>query len=399
MRDKDSRQIRFGVFEVDLVAGELRKAGRPVRLQEQPFRILKCLLERPGELVTREELRKRIWGDDVYVDFDRSLNTAVARLREALGDSPTRPVCVETVPRKGYRLIAQLEARAVEPLPVHSARVQGWRGFRFGLIVAGVVLALLLPAVYLWPHGEQESSVVTPILPVRLTSYPGAEDEPTFSPDGSLFAFTWNGKQQDNYDIYVRTVAGGEPLRLTDHLNRETGPAWSPDGQWIAFGRRLDDGNVGIFRVSPLGGREEKLVEMPGWGGVSSSPGASLTWSPDSQNLAIVATTNGSDPHASIRLFNLDTGWVRPLTDVHGPFFPNFSPDGRSLAYISLGHGCFVLALSASLEPVGAPGNLGLGNHCLSPVWTIGGNRLVHLTSHAPGKTGQQQPEDGRQSL
>ena len=96
----------MGSSEVDLVVGELRKAGRPVRLQEQPFRILKCLLERPGEIATREELRQQIWGDDVYVDFDRSLNTSVARLREALGDSPTRPVYVETVPRKGYRFIA-----------------------------------------------------------------------------------------------------------------------------------------------------------------------------------------------------------------------------------------------------------------------------------------------------
>lgn len=237
--------IRFGDFEVDVAAAELRKAGRTVRLQEQPFRILRYLLDRPGEVVTREELRQKIWGDDVYVDFDRSLNTSVARLREALGDSPTRPAYVETVPRKGYRFIGHLDERSALRDP---ARPQ--RAWRTGLLSAGAVVAVAL-AAFLWRAPEPDGQTS---IPKRLTSYVGAEDEPSFSPDGSQFAFTWNGPQQDNFDIYVRTVEGGEPLRLTTDPTPEAGPAWSPDGQWIAFGRRLDDGAAGVFRVSPLGG-------------------------------------------------------------------------------------------------------------------------------------------------
>jgi DNA-binding winged helix-turn-helix (wHTH) protein len=95
--------LRFGVFEVDVRARELRKNGSRVKLQHQPFELLLILLDRPGEVVTREELRTRLWPADVYVDFDRSLNKAIVKLREALGDSSACPIYVETLPRVGYR--------------------------------------------------------------------------------------------------------------------------------------------------------------------------------------------------------------------------------------------------------------------------------------------------------
>ena len=98
--------FRFGVFEADVRAGELRKQGMKVKLQEQPFQILALLLEHPGQVVSREELRKRLWPDDTFVDFDHSLSTAINKIREALGDSAESPRFVETVPRRGYRLIA-----------------------------------------------------------------------------------------------------------------------------------------------------------------------------------------------------------------------------------------------------------------------------------------------------
>jgi DNA-binding winged helix-turn-helix (wHTH) protein len=101
-----TRILRFGTFEADLIAGELRREGTKVRLQEQPFQILTILLERPGELVTREELQKRLWPADTFVDFDHSLNTAVNKLREALGDTAANPRFVQTVAKRGYRFIA-----------------------------------------------------------------------------------------------------------------------------------------------------------------------------------------------------------------------------------------------------------------------------------------------------
>lgn len=101
-----ARPVRFGVFEVDLDAGELRKNGTRIRLQEQPFQVLAVLLERAGQVVTREELRQKIWPADTFVDFDHSLNTAVNKIREALGDSASSPRFVETLARRGYRFIA-----------------------------------------------------------------------------------------------------------------------------------------------------------------------------------------------------------------------------------------------------------------------------------------------------
>jgi DNA-binding winged helix-turn-helix (wHTH) protein len=104
-----SRILRFGAFEVNLAAGELRKNGSRIRLQEQPFQVLQLLLERQGNVVTREELRQRLWSADTFVDFDHSLNTAINKIREALGDSASSPRYVETLARRGYRFLAPVE--------------------------------------------------------------------------------------------------------------------------------------------------------------------------------------------------------------------------------------------------------------------------------------------------
>jgi len=101
--------VRFGVFELDLASGELRKNGRKLRLQEQPLQVLTLLLERAGDVVTREEMRQKLWPADTFVDFDHSLNTAVNKLRETLGDSASSPRYVETLARRGYRFIAPFQ--------------------------------------------------------------------------------------------------------------------------------------------------------------------------------------------------------------------------------------------------------------------------------------------------
>src|SRR5258705_2528474 len=101
--------VCFGSFEVNLQTGELRRAGQKVKLQEQPFQVLAALLERPGEIITREELRNRLWPADTFVDFDHSLNAAIKRLRDALGESAETPIFVETLARRGYRFIGKVE--------------------------------------------------------------------------------------------------------------------------------------------------------------------------------------------------------------------------------------------------------------------------------------------------
>jgi cholera toxin transcriptional activator len=116
---------RFAVFELDLRTGELRKHGTRLRLQEQPFQVLAMLLERPGELVTREQLRQKLWPSDTFVDFDHGLNTAVNKLREVLSDSAATPRYIETLPRRGYRFIYPVESSGAVPASLPEPAAAG----------------------------------------------------------------------------------------------------------------------------------------------------------------------------------------------------------------------------------------------------------------------------------
>jgi cholera toxin transcriptional activator len=117
----NSRVARFGVFEIDLNAGELRRGGVKLRLQGQPFQVLALLLERAGDVVTREELRQKLWPSDTFVDFDHSVNTAINKVREALGDSASSPRYVETLARRGYRFIAPVSDASPKAISAESS--------------------------------------------------------------------------------------------------------------------------------------------------------------------------------------------------------------------------------------------------------------------------------------
>src|SRR5215510_49577 len=112
---QSSRVVSFGLFEVDLETRELRKRGIRLKLHEQTFQLLTALLDRPGEIVTREELRQRLWPDDTFVDFDHGINTAVKKLREVLADSADNPRFVETIARRGYRFLAPVDRAVATP--------------------------------------------------------------------------------------------------------------------------------------------------------------------------------------------------------------------------------------------------------------------------------------------
>jgi Tol biopolymer transport system component len=156
------------------------------------------------------------------------------------------------------------------------------------------------------------------LRPIPLTSHPGAERWPTFSPDGRQVAFAWNGADRGNFDIYVKLVAGGDPLRLTTASADDRIPAWSPDGTSIAFAR--DDA---IYTVSPLGGPERKIADV--------RVGTQLAWTPDGKAIAF------SSSSIPVTILRLDTGERRQLT--HPPqgatdgYFA-FSPDGSRLAFV-----------------------------------------------------------------
>ena len=145
--------FRFESYTLNLRAGELRENGHRIKIQDQPLQVLSALLERPGEVVTQEELRGRIWPDDVVVDFEHSLRTAVLKLREALGDSASNPHYIETVPRRGYRFVAAVDSgQMLEPFPVEApASLQAhWTGTRISALqwrIIAVVAAILLASL------------------------------------------------------------------------------------------------------------------------------------------------------------------------------------------------------------------------------------------------------------
>src|SRR6266536_4305049 len=150
-----SSPIRFGVFEIDLRAGELRKNGIKFKLSGQPFQVLAILLERPGEIVTREELRKRLW-PETFVDFEHNLNTAINKIREVLGVSSESPRFIETVPRRGYRFVAPVNGviPAAQTSIVETQARPVLRGsrrfFRLHLYLAPALLLAILLGGVIW---------------------------------------------------------------------------------------------------------------------------------------------------------------------------------------------------------------------------------------------------------
>jgi DNA-binding winged helix-turn-helix (wHTH) protein len=309
------RVIRFGVFELDLHSGELRKAGVRLSLPAQSFHVLALLLERSGDLVTREELRERLWPTGTFVDFEHGLNAVVNRLRDTLGDSADRPRFIETVPRRGYRFVGAVERpptpppASVEPAlrpSLASPTTARFVPSRSHTGVTAAIGALLALAGGLWLFWRAPEVHGPPPKVVRLTTLAGTEDWPAFSPDGQQVAFGWDGEKQDNVDIYVTLVGSTNVRRLTTDPAEDYAPSWSPDGLRVAFLREV--ANVAHIHVmSALGGPDLQVSDFPVAGTVPFSPAASqIAWSPDGRYIAA-----GRDPATSRnrRLASTSSRW------------------------------------------------------------------------------------------
>ena len=399
-------RVRFGVFEADLATGELRTRGRRVPLQDQPFQILALLLRRPGEIVAREELERALWPADTFVEFEHSVNTAIKKLRQALGDSAENPRFIETLPRKGYRFIAPVAnlarlapaavpASATAPvLTVIAAAAGGRRGWWW---LAGAGLVAVAAGCAVWLLNRPRKATADIPVPVPLTTYSGAEISPSFSPEGDRVAFSWNGPKQDNYDIYIKQIGAKEPVRLTRDPAPDLGPAWSPDGRWIAFQRRLSGEKSGVFLITDAGGAERKLQELS-WGGRGAAwwGEGRMSWHPSGQWLVISDRNSAQEPYM-LFLVAVESGEKRKLTsppgNLRGDFYPAVSPDGRAIAFtrVALGNSSdlYLLELSEDLRPTGEPKRITFWQRCTDePAWWPDGNSILFTSgSSASEKT------------
>ena len=378
-----SNTYRFGPFSLDVRAAELRTNGTKIKLGEQPFLVLSALLERPGEVVARDELRQRLWPADTFVDFEHSLNAAVKRLREILGDSAENPHFIETLPRHGYRFIAtvqrpNLEAAASDNSSSSIARLVPKD--RWG--AAGLALAILLAVLGFWFAYRRivESSLSPAVEVVPLAGLPGYEMNPAFSPDGNQVAFV-AGKGGD-WGIYTAVVGGDKPLRLTRNPG-DRFPAWSPDSRQIAFYRYSDDG-LALYTVPALGGTEHRVYQGP----ANTWREGGLDWSPDGETLAF-SENNKDKIHARISLLSLADFTTRPLTfppDQCQDAYPIFSPDGSKIAFQranvsgTTGYIFVVPTAGGSAKQV----TFEHRNKWGAPAWTQDGQELVY-SSWSPG--------------
>jgi Tol biopolymer transport system component/DNA-binding winged helix-turn-helix (wHTH) protein len=373
--DRSPRLVRFEGFQLDQRAGELRPdAGKTLRLSEQPFRILIMLLEHPGEVLTREEIRKELWPDNTIVEFEHSINAAMNRLRQALGDSADHPRYIETLARRGYRWMVSVEGMEVGPTSDSSPR-RWWRWAVALVAVMGLgggILWFVRPA----PKTTEPRLTITP-----LTASPDFESYPSFSPDGNQVAFARQEKGQNGIHIYVKLIGtGGPPLRITTSSAPDYSPAWSPDGRYIAFLREFSPERVAVLLVPALGGAERKIAEVfP-----SSFNCTDLTWLPDGNSLVISDRNSPKEPTGLFQLA-IDSGEKRRLTSppsqTLGDCCPSLSPDGRTLAFsrtVDVRADLYLLAVADVLKAVGEPKRIELGKlNGYAPVWTEDGREIV----------------------
>jgi Tol biopolymer transport system component/DNA-binding winged helix-turn-helix (wHTH) protein len=316
---------RFGVFELDLRAGELRRQGMKVKLQEQPFQLLAQLLEKPGEVVTREELRTRLWPSDTFVDFDHSLNAAIRRLRDALGDSAENPRFVETVARRGYRFLAPvssgngngtiaIQTAAVEPVPLPVANFHIW------WILAGAgAIALVLFGIKFGLFLAQQHGPAPTIRASQLTANP-ADDRvraAAISRDGKYLAFS------DETGFYVRQIDTGEthPFQLPQGLTASS-LGWFPDSMHLVAALSGAGQPSGLWEISALGGAARKLIDE----------GRSPAVSPDGKQVAYLT---GRRLREQLWLVGTDGAAPRKLVGDEGDLFGAlaWSPSGAEIAY------------------------------------------------------------------
>jgi Tol biopolymer transport system component/DNA-binding winged helix-turn-helix (wHTH) protein len=400
-------RLSFGTFELDRESGELLKRGLPLRVQEKPLQLLLLLLEHPGEIVLREDLQRRLWPNGTYVDFDKGLNTAVKKLRYALGDSPDRPVFIQTIPRKGYRFIAPVsgngflheEPPAGEPIfpsatdkkePGDSRSesdlppiVQPVRIRKYRYLLIAVLFGTA--AVVLVRHGRFARP---PALELRYTEITeltnnGKVRQMAISPDELTLAYARDeGLEQS---LWLKRIDTGDETQLlaADTVNF-SGMEFSPDGHFLYFVRseKTNPSFSYLCRIPAEGGTVEQLIRD------ADTP---VSFSPDGKQLVY---TRGYPRRkiSEVRIANVDGTGDHLLATVAGNEVfdsgPTWSPRNDSIAVSAHLTGqrrrfaLYLISLSKATqtELYSSEGAIG------RPLWIEGGREVIFtlrdLNSH-----------------
>ncbi len=394
MEQQRPAAFQFGAFQLDVPNGELRKHGIRIKLQEQPLQILVLLLEHPGEVVTREQIQHKLWAPDTYVDYDNAINSAMRKLREALGDDSEHPKFIETMARRGYRFVGHIETQhRVEEVsalgPLVPAATFASRRSRNGVIAAAVCgAAIFLAAAGWWLLRTRADTSPAALVPVPLTSAAGREYDPSFSPDGNQVAYAFDEGNGAGWHILLKLIGEGKPLQLTSGPKPDWCPAWSPNGRTIAFVRDLDDSRTilrRLYTVPALGGAERQVAE--------GRLGCLISWSPDGRFLALLEDhlPVSSWSLVLVRIENGDKlALTKPPDAKSEDHDPVFSPDGRALLFTRCTGdyycGLYLLDLSKDYRPSGEPKLLRQERgHIAGSAWTANGREVVYALSEEAG--------------
>lgn len=345
----DPNRVRFGPYEVDLYTREIWKLGTRLKLVGQPFEILAVLVTRPGELVTRDALRERLWPGETFVDFNHGLNAAVNKLRDILCDSAEDPKYIETLPRRGYRFIAKVERGAQPEQPREVRQEPQSREYEapamaalldqatqeqhpdhgvsraFLGVMAGALLLVSFVAFFavFGMHAKRgvdlDNAAAGSINATERILVSGEKNEgPQYSPDGKQLVFMSN--RTGAMQLWSCGADGGAPKQITTMGDTGT-PRWSPDGKTIAFDTRLHKYSA-IMVVGSQGGAPRVLV-------ASDANNSVPSWSHDGKYLYFASDRTGR--YEVWRLI-LENGQQQEITQ-NGGFAPLESPDGATIYY------------------------------------------------------------------
>lgn len=353
-------RLRFGQFEADLLEGKLFNRGVPVRIENQPFQILVALLERPGEVISREELRTRLWPSGTYVDFDEGLNTAISKLRYALRDSAEIPIFVETVPRRGYRFLAPVSdvtagkaapGNVSHPVPVaipanephtvsfsvpDAARNSPGRSHptfpNRSMLAASLITLLVLVVTGIWAahrwRTPASQNLNREAMEIRKLADTSNADEVAISPDGRFVVYA--RRIGEKVSLRMRQMESGGDVEVLSEAEVDfVGLTFSPDGNYLYFARsdKDDPGYKYLYVMPALGGPFRKLITD------IDSP---VSFSPDGRKFVFtrglpmknqvevrIANSDGTSEHLLKTMEETNAGYQPGAT---------WSPDGRTIA-------------------------------------------------------------------